>query len=215
MVDLIAIAVIVVGLAFLFFGAAFSSWGVSALGLVVGGGAGYLLAPSIAGVIGVPAMGATVVAVLIGAAIGVILGYVLLSMAVGAIAFVLGVYVGYSALAGLLVDGGIIVEVVVAIAIGLVLGAIATVMTKTMMVVLTAFFGATLASQSITVDSLQSAHANVTLDPLLVDVTAPLFLGLFVLGLLTQFGLFKFGYVTRLLNVLPGSRPLRNKSRSD
>lgn len=213
MVELVGIVVVVIGLAFLFFGAAFSSYGVSALGLAVGGGTGYLLAPGIAGVLGIPTLAATVGAIVVGAAIGVFLGYALLSIAVGAIAFILGTYVGFSVLAELLVDGGVYIEAVVAIAIGLVLGAIATILTKTMMVLLTAFVGAALASRAITVESLQATHAGVTVDPLLVDVTAPLFLGLFALGILAQFGLFRFGYVTRLLGKLPGVRPLRNKTR--
>lgn len=211
MVEPATVGLVLVGLAFLFFGATFSSWGVSALGLVVGAVSGYLLAPSIAGALGVASLGATAALVLVGAVVGILLGYALLSLAVGAIAFLIGTYVGLSALAELLVDGGTLIEIPVAIGIGLVCAVIGTFLTKTMMVILTAFVGAALASMAVTPESFLTARANVTLDPLLFDVTAPLFLGLFVLGILAQFGLFKFGYVARLLTILPGVRPLRNK----
>lgn len=215
MIEPAAIGLVVIGAAFLFFGAAFSSYGVSALGLLMGGATGYLLAPTLAGVLGLTGTVATGGAVVVGAIAGVLLGYALLSLAVGAIAFVVGTYVGLSVVAGLLVDGGALVEIPVAIAFGIVLALLGTVMTKTMMVLLTAFVGAALASRTITLEGLNTAAADVTPDPLLFDVTAPLFVGLFVLGVLSQFGLFKLGYVTRLLRILPGGRPLRNRTEQD
>lgn len=215
MVEPATVGLILVGLAFLFFGATFSSYGVSALGLVVGSVSGYLLAPTIASTAGIPTAGATAGAVLIGAIIGVVLGYMLLSLAVSVIAFVIGTYVGMSALAELLVDGGTMVEIPVAVGIGLVCAVLASFLTKTMMVFLTAFVGAALASLSISVEALLTAHEAVTVEPLLFDVTTPLFIGLFVLGVLAQFGLFKFGYVAKLLTILPGVRPLRNRAGSE
>lgn len=212
MVELATVAFILVGAVFLFSGAAFSSYGVSALGLVIGGSGGYLLAPAIAGAAGIPVLGVMVGAVIGGAILGVILSFALMSLAVGAIAFVIGSYVGMAVVAGILVDGGTYTQLPVAIGFGLVLALLGTVMTKTMMVFLTSFVGAALASRSITLSGLSDAHANVTPDPLLFDVTAPLFLGLFALGVLSQFGLFKLGYVAKLLTILPGVRPLRNRA---
>jgi hypothetical protein len=46
----------------------------------------------------------------------------------------------------------------------------------------------------------------LTVEPLLFDPTALPFLAVFVLGVLSQFGLFKFGYVTTLVGLLPGAR---------
>lgn len=212
MVEPSTVALVVVGLAFLFFGATFSSYGVSALGLVVGGTGGYLIAPSLAGVIGLAGPAAIAIAVIAGALIGAILSYVLLSMAVAAIAFVVGTYLGLSVVATALVDGGMLVQVPVAIGVGLVLAVLGMVLTKTMMVFLTAFIGAALASLSVSAGDLSAAQAALHPEPLLFDVTAPVFLALLVLGVLTQFGLFKFGYVTRLLGILPGVRPLRNRA---
>lgn len=212
MVDLMTVAVIGVGALFLFFGSTFSSYGVSALGLVVGGIVGFLLGPTAAGAIGVSAALASGGTVIGGAIIGLLLSYFLLSLAVAAIAFVVGSYVGWTVVAGhVLENGSMILEVAVALGVGLVAGAIGMVLTKTMMVIITAFVGAALTSMSVTASNFSSAAENFTPEPLLFDVTSPLFLGLLVLGILTQFGLFKFGYVTKPLQVLPGIRPLRNR----
>lgn len=214
MVEAMTIAVIAVGAAFLFFGATFSSYGVTALGLLVGGSVGYFLAPTIAATAAIAGTPALVASILIGAVIGAVLSYVLLSMAVASLAFVIGSYVGMAVVAGAIVDGGTLVQAPVAIGFGLVCAVIAMVMTKTMMVLLTSFVGAALASRSVTVSDLSSAAETFHPEPLLFDVTALLFLGLFALGVLTQFGLFKLGYVTRLLAILPGVRPLRNRGRA-
>ncbi len=215
MVELATVAMIVVGLAFLFFGAAFSSYGVTALGLAVGAGSGYLLAPSIGGVIGLAGLQATAIAVIVGAIIGVLLGYMLLSLAVGAVGFVVGTYVGLSGLSGMLVEGGTYVELVVAVGLGLVLALAGMALTKTMMVLITSFIGAALASRSLTTDAMIEAQAQLSPEPLYFEFVSPLFLGLFVLGILSQFGLFRFGYVTRLLSILPGVRPLRDRAREN
>ncbi len=215
MVELATAALILIGLAFLFFGATFSSYGVAALGLAVGAGAGYLLAPEIGGYVGLAGPQATIAGGAVGAILGVMLAYALLSLAVGLLAFVIGTYAGLSGLSGVLVDGGGLVEVVVAVVIGIVLALVATLLTKTMMVFITSFVGAALASQSVTREALMAAQADLTPDPLYFDLISPLFLGLFVLGVLAQFGLFRFGYVTRLLSVLPGVRPLRDRARGE
>lgn len=211
MVDLITVGVVIGGLAFLFFGATASSYAVNALGLVVGGGAGYLLGPTIADTAEVGTSIGLGIGAVGGAIVGVVLSLVLLSVAVAAIGFVLGTYSGFTVAAGRLVDGGTAVEAIVAIAIGLVFAVVAMTFTKTMMVILTAFVGAALASMSVTFEDLEAAAMDLDPDPILFEPEAPIFVALFVLGILTQFGLFKFGYVTKILGILPGVKPLRNR----
>ena len=70
----------------------------------------------------------------------------------------------------------------------------------------TAFIGAAFASRSVTPATLDAATARTSVEPLLFDVTAPAFLAVFALGALSQLGLFKFGYVTKLVGLLPGAR---------
>jgi len=79
------------------------------------------------------------------------------------------------------------------------------VLSRTTLVVSTAFIGAAFASRSITPATLDAATAQTSVEPLLFDVTAPAFLAVFALGALSQFGLFKFGYVTKLVGLLPGA----------
>jgi len=79
------------------------------------------------------------------------------------------------------------------------------VLSRTTLVVSTAFIGAAFASRSITPATLDAATAQTSVEPLLFDVTAPAF-AVFALGALSQFGLFKFGYVTKLVGLLPGAR---------
>lgn len=215
MVEPTTIGVVLVGAFFLFFGAAFSSYGVSALGIVVGGSAGYLLGPSIAASLAASGTVVTIGAALAGAVIGLLLSFAIMSLAVAAIAFVVGSYIGLVAVATALVDGGMIEQVLVALIVGVVFALIGLVLTKTMMVIMTAFVGATFASLSVTAGDLSTVAANLDPDPLFFDATNPLFIGLFILGVLTQFGLFKFGYVGKVLTLLPGVRPLRNRAERD
>lgn len=212
MVELIAAAVVLVGALFLFFGSTFSSYGVSALGIVVGGSAGYLAGPAIAGSLAVSVTVASAGGALLGAGLGVVLSYFLLSMAVAALGFVLGSYLGWTVVAGLVLENGsFLLEILVALAVGLVAGVVGKVFTKSMMVVLTAFVGAALASMSVTAQNLVDSANAVHPEPLLFDVTAPLFVGLFIVGVAMQFGLLRLGYVTKLLTVIPGIRPLKNR----
>ncbi|MUW14173.1 phosphate ABC transporter permease, partial [Halorubrum sp. CBA1125] len=80
------------------------------------------------------------------------------------------------------------------------------VLTRTTLVVSTALIGAAFASRSLTPASFEAAAAETSVEPLLFDVTAPVFLAVFVLGALSQLGLFSFGYVTKLVGLLPGAR---------
>lgn len=211
MVDVIAIGLIVGGAVLAFSGAALSSYGVGLLGAVIGGGSGYLLAPSIGAVVSIEGGAAIAIAIAAGAIIGIVATYALLSMAVAAICFLAGTYLGLVVLAPALVNGAWYIEWPAAIGIGIVAAFLGMVMTKSMMILLTAFVGAAFASMSIGVPEFEAAQVSLTVEPLLFDPFAPLFLGIFILGILSQFGLFKLGYVARVVAILPGARLLHNR----
>jgi hypothetical protein len=83
------------------------------------------------------------------------------------------------------------------------------------MVFITSFLGATLASRAVTESDIDDAEL-LEPDPILFDPAGePLFLGLFVFGVLFQLGLFKFGYVTRILSYLPGASILTDREESE
>lgn len=211
MIDLVSVILFVVAIVLLFAGATLASYGVGIVGALFGAGGGYLLAPTVASTAGMGATVATVVAIPLGAAAGILVTYFVLSFAVAAVSFVVGIALGLSVLAPILVSGPFYVEWGVAIVIGLLAGMLAMMMTKTAMIFVTAFAGATLASGSLTRSDFETAQAATSVDPLVFDATAPIFLALFVLGVLSQFGLFKFGYVTRVVAMLPGAKALRDR----
>lgn len=213
MVDLIGVAVIVAGLVLLLAGAALSVYGVAILGAIVGGGVGYLFAPTIGGAIGLEGTLAAIGATGVGGLAGTVASYVLLSMAVATLSFVAGTYAGLVVAPAVLGDGAGVLLYAAALAVGVVAALLGSFLTRTVLVLVTSFVGATLASTSLTLADVTAAGENLTLDPLLFDVAAPLFLGLFALGVLAQFGLFKVGYVTRLVGVLPGASVLHDRGR--
>jgi len=210
MVELIDIPLVLGGAILLFFGAVLSIYGVALLGAVVGGGAGYLIAPTIGSIVGLEGVLATVVAVPIGALTGVIVTYVLLSFAVAAISFTVGTYFGLVIVAPAVSSG--LLQIGVAIGVGIVAAVVGSLLTKTMMVIITSAMGAALVSLQVTFNSLQTVQEDLVLDPILFDITTPIFVGLFVLGILSQFGLFKLGWVTSLVARLPGARQLSDRS---
>jgi hypothetical protein len=205
MVTPIDVAFVLVGVVLLFAGAALSIYGVGAMGLVLGGGGGYLAAPTMGGFVGLSGVAASVAAVLIGALIGVAVTYILLSMAVASIAFIVGAYFGLVIAEPLVGASSLLVSIPVAIGVGIAAAFLGTFLTRTTMIAITSFVGAVLASRAVTVEQFEQAQSDVTIDPLLFDLAAPVFLGLFVLGVLSQFGLFKLGYVTKLVTWLPGA----------
>ena len=215
MSTLTAIGLIVGGAILLFSGAALSIYGIGLLGAILGGGAGYLLAPTVASAAGVSGTVGLVVAVLIGAVAGILLTYSLLSLAIAAMSFVVGVLFGMNVVAPMLDNGSLLMEVGVALGAGLVIAGIGMFLTRTMMVLITSFIGAALASRSLTMSEFRAAQEEFHLEPLVFELTAPLFVGLFVLGVLSQFGLFKLGYVTKLTAILPGATVLRDKGADE
>ncbi|OYR38109.1 MULTISPECIES: phosphate ABC transporter permease [unclassified Halorubrum] len=202
---------VLAGLLLAFVGAAVSVYAVTLTGLLVGGGAGYLAAPSLAGVIAVDGLVLTGVAVAIGAAVGGFLAYAGLSFAVVAIGGLVGGFAGRFAVGPLYAADAAGVEgtllLVGATLAGVAVGALfGFVLSRTTLVVSTAFIGAAFASRSLTPATLDAAAAGPSVEPLLFDVTAPAFLAVFALGALSQLGLFRFGYVTKLVGLLPGAR---------
>ncbi len=202
---------VVAGLLLAFVGAAVSVYAVTLTGLLIGAGAGYLAAPNLVGLVAVDGLVVTGGAVAIGGALGGLLAYAGLSFAVLGIGGVVGGFVGRFAVGPIYAADAAGIEgtllLVGATLAGVAIGALCGfVMSRTTLVVSTAFIGGALASGSLTVATFETAAAELTVAPLLFDLTAPAFLATFVLGALSQFGLFKFGYVTTLVGVLPGAR---------
>jgi hypothetical protein len=213
MVELLDVVFVLGGAVFLFAGAVLSIYGVALLGAVVGAGGGYILAPTIAGPIGVEGALATAVAVPVGALVGVLITYVLLSMAVAAISFVVGTYFGMVVVAPAVSSG--LAQFGVAIGVGVAAAVIGSLFTKTMMIIITSAVGAALVSLQVTFSDLETAQSDLVLDPILFDIQSPIFIGLFVLGVLSQFGLFKLGWVTKIVAKLPGARALTDRGEED
>jgi hypothetical protein len=209
MVTPIDIGLVIAGAVILFVGAALSIYGVALLGAVVGGGGGYLLAPEL----GFGATPQIAAAMLVGALAGIVLTYLLLSVAIGVLGFAVGSYAGV-VVAGAVLDPNLVVLAVAGLVTGVVTALLGTIFKRTTMIVITSFLGAALVSRKITLDGLETAQSEFTADPIVFDLAAPLFLGLFVLGVLSQFGLFKLGYVTTLISYLPGAEELTDREES-
>jgi len=207
MVDAIAVGLVVAGAVILFAGAVLSVYGVALLGAVVGGGGGYLLAPEF-GFTAAPELAAVALG---GAVVGVVVTYLLLSMAIGTLAFAVGAYVGAVGAEWVLDDPELLLVGIAALVVGAVAASLGTIFKRTMMVFITSFIGAALTSRSVTAADIEEAEL-LDPTPILFDIAEPVFVGLFVLGVLTQLGLFKFGYVTKLVAVLPGASVLRDRS---
>lgn len=215
MVNLVDIAILIAGALVLFGGAAFSIYGVALLGVLVGGAGGYLLAPTVGPMVGLEGLVATAAVTLGGCVVGVILSYVLLSLAIAALSFVAGTFAGLVVLGALMPDLSPFLLYPAALLIGGIAAALGTFLSKTVLVVVSSFIGATLLSGSITLANLEAASTQISIEPILFDVWSPVFLGLFVLGLLVQFGIFKLGYVTKIAAILPGASVLRDRGEDD
>ncbi|TKX62238.1 phosphate ABC transporter permease [Halorubrum sp. ASP1] len=202
---------VLAGLALAFVGAAVSVYAVTLTGLLVGAGAGYLFAPNVVGLVAVDGAVLTAGAVAVGGLLGGFLAYAGLSFAVLGIGAVVGGFAGRFAVgpfyatdaAGLEGTALLVGATLAGVAVGALFG---FVLTRTTLVVSTALIGAAFASRSLTPASFETAAAETTVEPLLFDLSAPAFLAVFALGTLSQLGLFRFGYVTKLVGLLPGAR---------
>lgn len=204
MVDPIAIGFVLGGAVLLLFGAALSIYGVGLLGVIVGGGVGYMIAPKIAGVVGVEGPASLAVGIGVGALIGLIAVYLVLAMAIVALSFTVGTYLGIVAI-GPALGEGTIMAVIIGLGVGIAAALLGLFLKRTAMILITSFLGAALASRAVTMADLETASSEFTLDPIVFEPVAPLFAGLFVLGILSQFGLFKLGYVAKIVTWLPGA----------
>jgi hypothetical protein len=213
MVELLDIAFVLGGAVLLFFGAVLSVYGVALLGAALGAGGGYLFAPTVGGFVGLEGVLAIAAAIPIGAIAGVALTYLLLSFAVAAVSFVVGVYFGTAVIAPAVGISGLAV-IGVGVVVGLLAAAVGSIMTKTMMILITSAMGAALASRKLTLGNLETAQSEFAIDPLVFEVD-PLFVGLFALGVLSQLGLFKLGWVTKVVGALPGARRLRDRGEDE
>jgi hypothetical protein len=211
MVELLGIALVLGGGVLLCFGAALSVYGVALLGAVLGGGGGYLVAPTIGDAIGLSGVVASLAAIGIGVLAGVIVAYTVLSMVVAIAGFAVGNLLGIYIVSDVVGVSGMLPKAGVAIATGIVLAFLAMFLTKTALIGITAFLGAAFASTQLTVDAFETAASDLTVDPLVVSLEDPLFLGLFGLGVLTQFGLFKLGWFGKIAGALPGASVIRDR----
>lgn len=213
MIDVATFGLVAVALVLLFAGATLSIYGIATLGMLIGGGGGYLVAPTVGAAVGLEGTLATAAGVTAGVLAGVLAAYLLFSVAVAAVSVLFGAYLGMFELAPHVMDGVWYVEWAAALALGLVAGFLGLVMTRSAMIFVTSFAGAALASRAVTLAELEAARTAAAVDPLQFELADPAFLALFVLGVLTQFGLFRFGYVTGVVAFLPGARMLRDGGR--
>ncbi|MES3517711.1 MAG: hypothetical protein PPP58_08620 [Natronomonas sp.] len=210
--ELFDVGLLLVGLVLLFFGATISVYAVSILGFLVGAGSAYLVAPSILGVAGASGPLGVVAAVVAGGVVGVVLTRVALSVATAVPAFVVGAYLGLFVVTPLFTEGGLI-RFLIAFLSGAAGAAVALTLTTYALGFVSAFVGAALASGELRLADFDAARETLSPDPILFDplagttllgVEIPLFAILFVLGILSQVGLFRLGWMTRLLSLLPG-----------
>ena len=206
------IGLVLAGFVLVFFGAALSVYAVALLGFLIGAGGAYVVAPSVLGTVGSQGLVGLAVAVVVGGLLGAALAYVALSFATSVPSFVVGAYLGLYVLTPLFTGGGLVRYLFAAL--GGVLGAVlGFTLTKFALMFVTSFVGASLASRSLTPAVFRAAREGPTVEPLLFDplattlvlgIAVPPFGVLFVLGVLSQLGLFRLGWVTRLAAVLPG-----------
>ncbi len=208
----VSIGLVLVGLALVFFGAALSVYATALLGFLIGAAASYVVAPQLLGTLGAGGPVGFAVAVLVGGGLGAALAYVALSFATAIPAFVVGAYIGLYVITPIFTEGGLVKYLVMILA-GFVAALLGFTLTKFALMFITAFVGSAFASGSLTITDFRAARDAFSLDPILFDpfgttpifgVELPLFGVLFLLGILSQIGLFKLGWVTRFATVLPG-----------
>jgi hypothetical protein len=209
---LVDIGLVLAGLALVFFGAALSVYATALLGLVIGAAGGYVIAPQILGSVGASGPLGFVAVVAVGGVLGAALAYVALSFATAIPGFVVGAYIGLYVITPVFTEGGLVRYLVMILA-GFVGALLGFTLTKFALVFITAFIGSAFASGSLTLSNFTEVRDTFSLDPILFDPLSttpvlgfelPLFGVLFVLGVLSQIGLFKLGWVARFATVIPG-----------
>jgi len=210
--ELVDVGLVLAGLVLVFFGAALSVYATALLGLLIGAAGGYVVAPTVLGAVGAGGLVGLAAAVVVGGTLGAVLAYVALSVATAVPSFVVGAYIGLYVITPVFTEGGL-VRYLVAIVAGVAGAFVGFTLTKFALTFITAFVGAALASGSVAFADLTAARDGFSPDPILFDplattpvvgVEVPLFGALVLLGLLSQIGLFRLGWVTRLAAVVPG-----------
>lgn len=210
--ELVDVGFVLAGLVLVFFGAALSVYATALLGFLIGAAGGYVVAPQLLGAFGAGGLVGLAAAVVVGGALGAALAYVALSVATAIPAFVVGAYIGLYVITPVFTEGGLIRYLVMVVA-GVVGAFVGFTLTKFALMFITAFVGSAFASGSVALANLTAARDGFSPDPILFDplaatavlgVDVPLFGALFVLGVLSQIGLFKLGWVARFATVLPG-----------
>ncbi|MDR5672850.1 phosphate ABC transporter permease [Halalkaliarchaeum sp. AArc-GB] len=205
MVTPVDVGLVLVGLLLAFVGAALSVYAVTLAGFLVGAGTGYVFAPSLLGVVGAEGLVATAGIVVVVGLVGAFLAYAGLSFAVMGIGGIVGAFIARFAVAPIYVAGTW--ETAAVTVVGLVVGALfGLIATKLTLVFTSGFIGSAFATRSLTLAEFQAAQETLSIEPLIFDMLSPLFLAVFVLGVLFQVGLFRFGYVTKLVGIVPGAR---------
>lgn len=213
MLDPLVVAPVGIGLLLLVAGATLARYGVALMGALVGAGGGYLAAPTVGGFVGVSGLAASAAGIALGIVVGVLVAHVLLSLAVAAVGFGVGTYMGLTVLAPVLVDGAWYVEAGAALAIGATIALAGMTLTNLTMMALTSFVGAALVSRSLTFEQFGQAQATTSLEPLLFDASDPAFLWLLAAGMGVQIGLLRLGYARRIVTILPGAGLLLGERR--
>ena len=221
--EMVTIGLVLAGLVLVFFGAALSVYATALLGCIMGAAGGYVLAPHLLGAFGAGGLVGLAAAVLVGAALGAVLAYVALSFATSVPAFVVGAYLGLYVITPIFTDGGLIKYLVMIVA-GIAGAVVGFALTKVALMFVTSFVGAALASGKVGMANLAAAREAFSPDPILFDplgattllgAEVPLFGALFVLGVLSQIGLFKLGWVTRIATVVPGVGRVLGRKRKE
>lgn len=209
---LAAVALVLAGLVLVFVGAALSIYAVALMGVLIGAGGAYVVAPTVLGAVGSGGLVGLAIAVAVGGLLGAALAYVALSFATSVPSFVVGAYLGLYVVTPLFTGGGLI-RYLVAILGGIAGAVLGFALTKFALMFVTSFIGAALASGSLPAAAFRAAREDATIEPLLFDplattdlfgVAVPLFGVLFGLGVLSQLGLFRLGWVAKPAAVLPG-----------
>ena len=210
--ELVDVGLVLAGLVLVFFGAALSVYATALLGLLIGAAGGYVVAPTVLGAVGAGGFVGLAAAVVVGGTLGAVLAYVALSVATAVPSFVVGAYIGLYVITPVFTGGGL-VRYLVAIVAGVAGAFVGFTLTKFALTFITAFVGAALASGSVAFADVTAAQDGLSPDPILFDplattpvvgVEIPLFGALVLVGLLSQIGLFRLGWVTRLAAVVPG-----------
>lgn len=205
MVDILGIGIILGGLVLLLGGAVLSLYGVALLGALVGAGMGSLLGPIVGEAAGIDGTLAVAGGIIAGGLAGIVIAYVIIKWAIAIMALLVGAYFGTVTVAPELADVAWHLEVAIGLSIGVAAAALATVLTRTILIVITSLAGAMLASTSVTINGMREAAEALSVEPLTFDLMDPIFLGLFAVGVLFQLGILRFGIARNILGRLPGS----------